>query len=253
MAASFLAAALAGCNGKPAPPQSEASAGEAPPANAGYAPAPSLSGAESSASGVRLEGRAQPGARVRLAQPSGEALYATPDEEGRWSLLLPAAKTARIFGLSMAADGRQVQAQGYVLVTATGRAALLRAGAGAIVLGPVRPERLTAVDFDRQGAAVVSGRADPDASISVRVDGRPSAFGRADAAGRFSLPLPQPLTGGPHQVQIVGDAFSDTAEIDAAPAQTLSGGPFRAFEAAGGLRADWMTPGGGVQSTWILS
>ncbi|HEY3694977.1 hypothetical protein [Phenylobacterium sp.] len=252
MAAAALAGSLAGCHGKPAPPQPLAPKGETS-ADAGYIPAPSLDAAESSAGGVRLQGTAQPRARVRLAPPSGEALFAPADGRGRWRIVLPVAPGAWIFGLSMAADGRQVQAQGYVLVTASGRAAVLRAGAGAIVLGPPAPPRLTAVDFDRQGGAVVSGLAGPQAAVSVRVDGRPGAVGRADAGGRFSLALPQPLTPGSHQVEIVGDAFTDTVAVDATPATALSGGPFRATAAAGGLRADWMTPGGGVQSTWILN
>jgi hypothetical protein len=251
MAAAALVGLLAGCNGTPAPPQPPAPNGEAT-TDAGYIAAPGLTAAVGVPHGVRLEGTAQPNAQVRLAPPSGEAVFAPADGRGVWRIVLPAAPAARIFGLSMAAEGRQVQAQGYVLVTAVGRAALLRAGTGAIVLGPADPPRLTAVDFDRQGGAVVSGLAAPQAAISVRIDGRPGAVGRADGAGRFSLALPQPLTSGPHRIEIVGDAFTDTVAVDVTPAQALSGGPFRATKAGRALRADWMTPGGGVQSTWIL-
>ena len=49
-----------------------------------------------------------------------------------------------------------------------------------------------------------------------------------------------------------GDATENPVEVDATPAPALASGPFRAAAVAGGLRVDWMTPGGGVQSTILL-
>jgi hypothetical protein len=166
---------------------------------------------------------------------------------------LPAAAKARVFGLSDVADGRRVQAQGYVLVSETGAATLLRAGVGSVVLSVADTPRLLCVDFDRQGGAVVSGAAPPDASVSIRIDGRPGPVGRADATGRFHLSLAQPLTGGRRQIRVLGDNFDLEATIDATPAAELGRAPFRAVRTHDGLRVDWLTPGGGLQSTWILN
>jgi hypothetical protein len=246
-----VAAVLAGC-GAPAQPDKVEDPDKAP-ADAGYLAAPALLTAAPAGERVRLEGLAQPGARIRLAPPAGEAYIAGAGRDGRWRLEVPAAPQARIFGLSSDTEGRRLQAQGYVLVTETGAAALLRAGAGAQVLTSIAPPRLLAVDFDHEGAAVVSGTAPPQSAVSVRIDGRPGPLGRADAAGRFSLALAQPLVAGAHQVQILGDSFARSATVDATPATPLGGGPFRATRSPLGLRADWMTPGGGLQSTWILN
>ena len=54
------------------------------------------------------------------------------------------------------------------------------------------------------------------------------------------------------QIDVFGDATENPVEVDATPAPALASGPFRAAAAAGGLRVDWMTPGGGVQSTILL-
>jgi hypothetical protein len=213
---------------------------------AGYVAAPR---AATYADGV-LSGQGAPGARVRLASPAGEAVFAEVDGEGRWSLRPPAAGEARIWGLSMTAAGRQVQSEGYVLTAPGGRAAVLRAGGGSRRLDP-RPYGLGAFDFDRGGGAVVSGASPPDAVILVRLDGRQVAEGRADDQGRFTIALP-PTDGGVHRLQVFGDGVQDEAQVETAPAAPLVAGPLRSQLSSGGLRADWLTPGGGVQSTVLI-
>jgi hypothetical protein len=251
MAAALTVAFLAGCGGGQT--ESEAPAQGAAPADAGYVAAPAVLAAHVTARGMRLEGAAEPGAKIRLATPEGAELFTKADAQGRWRLDAPPATQARLFSLSMTAGGRRLQSQGYVLLTDGGTAAVLRSGSGAIVLAPTEPPRLLAVDFDRQGAAVVSGAAGAQGAVSVRIDGRPGPVGRADSAGRFSLALPQPLTAGRHEIQILGDSFASSATIEASPAAPLAQPPFRATRSDLGLRADWMTPGGGLQSTWILN
>jgi len=251
MAAAAVAALLFGCSA-PTAPQKPSQKGEAP-ADAGYLSAPVLLAVTPAADHVRLDGLAQPKAQVRLASPTGEAVFTKTDGEGRWRLDAPVSAQARLLGLSAEADGRRLQAQGYVLITDRGGGALLRSGAGAEVFAHPGPPRLLAVDFDREGGAIVSGVAPAESALSVRVDARPGPVGRADAAGRFSLSLAQPLSGGAHEIQILGDAFDESATIDAAPAPPVEGAAFRATRTPLGLRVDWMTPGGGLQSTWILN
>jgi hypothetical protein len=208
------------------------------------------------AGGVVLAGRGPPAARVRLARPTGEASYVDAERDGRWTIQLGPAGDARIFGLSATAGGRQVQAQGYLLVTPKGQAALLRAGAGALRIDAVPGSGLRAIDFDAGGGMEVTAAASPKATVILRLDGREVAEGRADANGRYAVSLPPagqpPIRPGSHVVQVAGDGFNDTAAILVSPARPLADGPLHSQFTPAGLRVDWMTPGGGLQSTILI-
>lgn len=220
---------------------------------AGYIKPPMVQGARAQGNAITLAGSAPAKAIVRLATPQGEAVTATADDKGAWSLALPTATEARIFGLSATAGGRTTQAEGYLLITATGEAVLLRAGGGAMRMGRTSERSgVDAVDFDREGGAVVSGHAPANAALSIHIDGDQTAEGRADEEGRYAIAVPKPISPGPHQIDVFGDAAENSVTIDARPAAPISSGPFRSSAVAGALRIDWMTPGGGVQSTLLL-
>jgi hypothetical protein len=189
----------------PAPP---------PPASAGYIQPPAVDVATVAAGQVALSGVAAPGARVRLANPEGAASVATADAKGRWSLTLPGSGQARIFGLSMMAQERQVQGQGYLLLTPAGRGVLLRAGAGAVVLGATEPARITALDFDGEGGAIVSGTAPANGAVSVTAGGRAAATGKADPSGRYAIAINQPLDPGAQRIVVKGDGFTAAAGLE---------------------------------------
>ena len=249
-----LTAALGGLNGC----DDRAQLGPSPAADpgsvegGGFLAAPNLTGVRHERQVIVLDGTAAPGSRVRLESAAG-GLTATTDAAGRWRFNLPASPEARLFGLSLQVGERVVRAQGDVLVTPSGQAAMLLAGGGAVTPGAAGPPRITAFDFDRQGAAIVSGVAPAGVAISLRIDARQAAAGRARADGRFSLSLPQPVAAGPHEVELVGDAFRSSVKVDATPASPLVGTRVRTSLTGQGLRADWTTPGGGVQSTWVLN
>lgn len=240
---------LAGCGKPPTRPPERP---EARGAEADYTAPPTVTEVRRSGDRVTVSGTAPAGLQVRLGAPGGGAVFATADGGGRWRLVLPAAPEARIFGLSEKVQGRPVQAQGYVVIGPDGRAALLRAGAGAVRLDPQKPAALGALDYDADGAAVVSGSAAPGALVMVRLDGRQAAEGRSDAAGRYAISLPQPITSGAHALEAVGEGFSDSAAVEVSPAAPLVAGPMRSQFSKGGLRVDWMTPGGGAQTTLLL-
>jgi len=203
--------------------------------------------------GVVLQGEAAPLTSVRLGAPTGEAVSATADAAGRWSLTVPAGVEVQLYGLSMTGQGRTVQAEGYLMITPQGRAALLRAGAGAYVLseGSASP-RLLAIDYDLGGGAVISGVATPGAGLGVRVDRASRAEGKVDEEGRFVLSLSQPLASGSRVIQVAGEGGEQQIVVQVAPAQPLTRGPVRSVRTAVGWRVDWMTPGGGVQTTQII-
>ena len=199
-------------------------------------------------------GTATPMVTVRLASPTGQALFARSDRAGAWRLLLPPAKEVRLFGLSEPGQGRPVQAEGYVAVTPSGLAAQLRAGSGAVALGPEPPgPAILAADYDRKGGTVISGVARPASAVTIQVDGAVREPARVDARGRFMLALNEPLQPGSHVLAATAGAGAHgEASLTISPAEKLAGGPFRATPAAGGWRVDWLTPGGGVQSTVLF-
>lgn len=238
-----LLGGLAGCRRTP-----PAATGEVAESGAGYLTPPAPLAAAPSARGVELSGQAPAEARVRLATPGGQALTTRADGDGRWRIDLPASGEARIFGLSAESGGRRVQAQGYLLVGPRGQTALLRAGAAALRLDHAAGSRLTSVDFDSEGWALLSGWAAAGTDVAIRLDGRPVGEARADDSGRFTLWAPR-LSPGPHHIDAAGVAFTDELVLDATPAPPLVGGPLHSQVSRQGVRADWLTPGGGVQST----
>ena len=245
------ALALSACRAKP--PRAVDGADAASPETSYLAP-PRVEAVRFGPGGIVLTGVARAGGKVRLATPAGQAMFAPADAHGRWTLALPPAEQPRIFGLSVATGGRQAQAEGYVLLTPAGQAALLRAGAGAWRIDRPARSGLTAVDFDKGGGLVVSAAAPPGATVILRLDGHEAGLGRADANGRYeaSFGPPTPIHPGPHQVQVSGDGFSDQAVVPISPAAPLADGPLRSQLTPAGLRVDWMTPGGGVQSTLLI-
>ena len=221
-----------------------------------YLPPPSLSGVTLAPGGrLSLTGEATSGLIVRLATPAGQILYSPADEHGQWRVEIAEAGEPRLFGLSMAdkAGKRAVQAQGYLAILPGGQAAQLRAGAGATVYGAA-PDgvRIPALDYDRQGGAVVAGVATPGATIGVRVDGVQRGQNTTDAEGRFEVSLSEPLAHGDHQIEASDGERQARTVAPVSPAPTLSTGPYRAERVSLGWRIDWMTPGGGVQSTIVM-
>lgn len=254
LAALIGAAALTGCGGKGAGDLTAHTAGAEP--DGAYMPPPALT-ASALAAGRRLtlSGKAVANMRVRLATPVGEAVFAPVDSQGLWRLDLAASAAPRIFGLSMVDAGgkRTVQAEGYLAVLPDGRSAQLRSGSGAVVFAAKPgPAGISAVDYDRQGGAVISGVSAPGATVSIRVDGVQRGQDSADADGRFAIALAQPLTQGDHQIDVSDGEHQVHTVAPVSPAPTLTTGPYRAERAPLGWRIDWMTPGGGMQSTIIV-
>jgi hypothetical protein len=189
-----------------------------------------------------------------MATPAGQAVFARADHRGLWRIALPAAADLRLLGLSMSQGARTIQAQGYLAVTPEGDLAQLRAGAGALVVAsPGGGLRILAVDFDRQGGAVVSGIGAPGVDVELAVDGAARGAARVDAGRRFVLALNEPLAPGDHRLELRQGAGRAEVAVSVSPPAPLIGGPFRAERVAAGWRVDWLTPGGGLQGTLIVA
>jgi len=245
--------ALGACGGPPrAGPAGEAAAEQ----DTGYLAPPAPDTVRLDASGVVLSGHAAPGGKVRLARPDGQAVFAPVDAHGRWTLPLGPSPEPRIFGLSETVGGRTAQAEGYVAVTPHGQAALLRAGGAAVRVDSAATPGFRSVDFDAGGGLQAVCDVPPRAAVIVRLDGRQVAQGRADEQGRYVVSLPaagQPaIRPGPHQLEMAGDGLSDSVSFATSQAAPLAAGPLRSQLTSAGVRLDWLTPGGGVQSTLLV-
>lgn len=246
-----IALGLAACG--PAAPVAPAKTDKVDSAEAGYVAPPSLDGARRTANGVGLSGKGAPNSDLRLGSPTGEVVMGRVDGLGQWSATVPIERGVRLFGLSTIHEGRTVQAEGYVMVAEDGEVALLRAGAGARRLAAESSSpRILAIDVDREGGAVVSGVASPGAGLNVRVDRITQGGARADDGGRFYISLRGLLAPGVHDIQVAGEGGENAVSIAITPAAPLSYGPVRSERTAQGWRVDWMTPGGGVQTTLLI-
>ena len=246
-----FALALAACGGKAVTPQNRTAPETA--AEAGYLEPPRVTAVRASGAVVRLEGSAAPNARVRIASPAGDAQFAQADAKGRWSASVTPARPVNLYGLSMKDGERMAQAEGYVLVTAGGAVAQLRGGAGAVVLAPAsKAPRILAIDYDRGGGAVVSGVAAPGVDLALRVDRARRGETKSDSQGRFVMPLAEPLKPGSHAFEVAGQGGEDVRQVDIGGPAHLTGGPYAGARTDFGWRVDWMTPGGGEQTTLLF-
>lgn len=99
---------------------------------------------------------------------------------------------------------------------------------------------------------MVSGVAAPDAGLNVRVDRVTRGGGRADDTGRFFISLTDSLAPGVHDIQVAGEGGETAISVVTSPPQPLVSGPVRAEHTPQGWRINWMTPGGGVQTTLLI-
>jgi len=246
--AAALVLALGAC--EPAP---HVAAGPAPePPQAAYLAPPQPVRVLPAQGGTLIEGLGRPQARVRLARPDGSAVGATVEADGRWRAMLPAAAEVQLYSVSQDVDGRMVRAVGYLAIAPGGRAAVLRPGAGAWVVGASgRAPAITAVDYDAGGAAIVSAVVGADQPARLLLDGVDAGEARGDAAGRVSVTLPGPVRGASHVLNLQTPAGATEAAFTVA-APRITAPPAAAERIEHGWRIDWTAPGGGVQSTVLL-
>ena len=139
------------------------------------------------------------------------------------------------------------------MVAEGGDVALLRAGAGARRMASESSSpRILTLDVDREGGAMVSGVAAPGAGLNVRVDRVTRGGGRTDDEGRFDISLTDALTPGVHDIQVAGEGGETAISVAISPAAPLVDGPVHADRTPAGWRVDWLTPGGGVQTTYLI-
>jgi hypothetical protein len=221
-----------------------------------YRPSPELLGGSAGEGGrLQLYGSAAPGAAVRLASPDGAAQFATADDHGVWRMTVPPSAAPRFLGLSMSTGGQVVQAVSYLFIAPGAGIAKLKAGGGTQApLPPGDGVAALALDYDNQHAATLSGVAPALQTVALHVDGVERGQAAANAQRRFVLQLSEPLTPGPHQFDLagIGDGAEERFSLTIDDPAALGGAPFVASRTSDGWRIDWITPGGGEQTTLIL-
>jgi hypothetical protein len=250
--AAALVLCQAACDRPGTLPARQAQAG-GEPSDPGYHAAPLVNGVAKAADGaVSLSGRALPSSTVRLAAQARTPIEARADGSGAWTAALGLVSEPALYALTEEAGGQTVEAEGVVAVLpGVPTVALLRAGFGAQVMqdASAAPLRIQAVDYDAAGAAVVSGRAHAASPVRVIVDDQPPIEGVAGPDGRFSLTLPKPLPPGRHRLQVMTPQATSGSEVAITPPASPRGATYHALAEPFGWRVDWITPGGGVQTT----
>ncbi len=201
-----------------------------------------------------LEGRASPDSRIRAVTPDNKAYGATADHKGRFSLEIPPSNQPLVIALSEGEGRNMLQAEGWLFVPPDDpdRAVMLRAGA------PARPLAdgaglIAATDFDSAGGAGVSGVAAPNTEVEVSLDGGAAVHVQSDARGVYAarLGVDHPIAAGTHQVKVTthGQSLDRSLQFAAGTASQI----VSASKEAGGWRLVWMMPGGGSQTTFVLT
>lgn len=246
-----LVLALAACS-RPGARQAQAGADAPDP---GYRAAPEVDGVRKAADGtVSLSGRALPSSQVRMVSPAGARFETRADGSGVWTTPLGPVSEPALYRLAQEAGGQRVEAEGLIAVLpGAPTVAVLRAGSGAEVAPAAcaAAVKILAVDYDVAGGAVVSGCAKAAAPVRVLVDGQAAIEGAAGPDSRFSLPLPKPLPPGRHRIQALTSQASAETEAAVTPPTQPKDGPYEAQALDSGWRIDWITPGGGVQTTLL--
>jgi len=251
-----VCAALAGCGQPGGLGRADRDpSGVARPDESAYKAPPRLDGVVVGAAGLlTIAGHASPHARVRVIGPGGDAQFALADGKGQWRLNLPTAGKVRLFGLAMIDGARVVQSEGYLAVTPDAGVAELRAGAGARVISTAPASlRLLALDLDTKGGAILSGEAPPGSRVQALVDGQLKGSALADGRGEVSLALAEPLGFGDRRIDLRVGAQTRGFAVNLRPPTPPIGAPFVADRAPAGWRINWITPGGGLQSTLLVA
>lgn len=246
-------AGVSGCSGprRPAPP---------PGGQPGvYLTPPTLVGAARSADGaVRLTGRAQAGAVVRLRAPDGTDATTRAGDDGRWTLDLPGSASPRLFAFQAELAGEVVRGEGALAVLpAPGPAGVvLRAGFASTPAERGQPGRLqlVSIDYDGGGAAA-AGLAPPQTQVRMAIDGVAVGSTEADAQGRFGVLAVAAGRIGPglHQVRVYtpqGYSIERAVRIDTPVLP--SDRAFTAAEVPGGWTIAWRLPGGGAGASLVF-
>lgn len=221
---SALAVAVLLALGACSPAGEGAPMGAEAPRPTGWVAPPRIESVTQGPSGLIVQGVAEPGGRVVLRGHGADAFAAVADETGRFSLRMTSPVGDALFTPEIQVGEDATPGQERLLVLQQGPVAVVAGGEATRRLD--QAPALGAVDSDGH-ALLVSGRAQPNASVTVTVGGRTQQVG-ADSSGHWRV-----MVNGAEAMTIrVGG--SDFAYPGAAP-----GAGFSAVRAGQGVLVTW--------------
>ncbi|MEK6345128.1 MAG: hypothetical protein V4737_15010, partial [Curtobacterium sp.] len=132
---------------------------------------------------VRVTGTTQPGATVDVSLGSGRTASTTADDEGDWTLTVAGVPV----GTRTLSATQTIGDTTSPVVT---RTLTVRAAAALTVTTPTQDSSTTVATADSTIAVRVSGTAEPDADVDVRLDGGGAVGTPAGDDGTWSVTLP---------------------------------------------------------------
>jgi nucleoid-associated protein YgaU len=196
-----------------------------------------------------IAGRAAPGAKVTVLEGGVPIANATADPNGEWVAMTnqPLAPGAQELSLSSQTPGTAMpQKSATTLAVVVPKSAeqppvvvALPQGQGtAQALGPQGARQphhvaLDMVEYDASGRTILSGRADPDATIEIVIDNRKVGTAKPEPDGGWSLSLDAGVPVGTYHLRLIshgGDGKKEETTLDmrrASPGE-LGGGDYLA-------------------------
>ena len=163
-----------------------------------------------------ISGRAEPGARVTVRSGPNEIGSVTADRHGEWELqsALPLPPGDHEFSVAETLpDGRRVEAEQMAVLSVPDPAS--GDGEGETVAAGEAGDAATPPSFDTvrispDGRAVISGRAEPGADVTVRSESHEIGSVTADRRGEWALVSDMPIPPGDHEFSAVATAPDGT-------------------------------------------
>ncbi|MCM3225621.1 Ig-like domain-containing protein [Terribacillus saccharophilus] len=155
-----------------------------------------------------LAGTAEPNSNIIVTLPNGSTISTTTDEQGNWSVDIPAQDPNAILSVVAVDEARNVSSSSSVVVT------------NADTTAPEAPV-VNAVDSDD---TTLSGTAEPDADIIVTLPDGTSVRTTADADGNWTVDVPAQSPGASLSVVAVDEArnVSGTSTVVVTNADTTA-------------------------------
>ena len=172
-----------------------------------------------------IAGRAEPGAEVTIQSGSTVIGSVTADPRGEWVLQtdepIPPGDH-ELSAVETLPDGRQVESEHVLVFSAPDLAAGEKAGDVQAVLVPrdgeepgdaVTPPSFDTVRIRPDGRAVIAGRAEPGAEVTVRSGSKEIGSVTADQRGEWVLVPDEPIESGDHQLTLV-ETLPDGSQVE---------------------------------------
>ena len=194
-----------------------------------------------------IAGRAEPGAEVTIQSGSTVIGSVTADPRGEWVLQtdepIPPGDH-QLSAVETLPDGRQMESEHVLVLSVPDLAAGEKAGDVQVVLVPrdgeepgdaVTPPSFDTVRILPNGSAMIAGRAEPGAEVTIQSGSTVIGSVTADPRGEWVLQTDEPIPPGDHQLSAV-ETLPDGRQMESEHVLVLSVPDLAAGEKAGDVQ-----------------